>query len=270
MDTLETINPLVVIKGAGDLATGVAYRLFRSGFPIVMTELPLPTAIRLPVAFAAAIYDGTITVEGVTAVRTEPAVAAAVAGQGRIAVVVDPQGMAVQALRPWAVVDAVMAKRNTGTGPADAPVVVALGPGFTAGVDVRYVIETARGHYLGRVIEQGGALPDTGQPGEVGGRTAERLLRAPGDGVFRAVRAIGDSIAAGETVGRVAGLPVRAAIGGMLRGLIHDGLEVAAGRKIGDVDPRGLREYCFTISDKARAVGGGVLEALLAARTEPV
>jgi xanthine dehydrogenase accessory factor len=266
VDILDTANLLIVIKGAGDLATGVAHRLFRSGFPLVMTELPQPTAIRRPVAFAAAVYDGVITVEGVTAVRTELAAAAAVAGSGRIAVVVDPQGEAIKLLKPWAVVDAVMAKRNTGTGLTDAPVVVALGPGFAAGLDAHYVIETARGHYLGRVIEQGGALPDTGEPGEVGGRSGERLLRAPGDGVFRAARAIGDSVAPGETVGDVAGQPVRAVIAGVLRGLIHDGLTVSAGKKIGDIDPRNRREYCFIISDKARAVGGGVLEALLAGR----
>jgi len=265
---LDTANLLVVIKGAGDLATGVAHRLFRSGFRLVMTELPQPTAIRLTVAFAAAVYDGATTVEGVTAVRTELATAAAVAGSGRIAVVVDPLGEAVRELRPWAVVDAIMAKRNTGTSLADAPAVVALGPGFVAGVDARYVIETARGHYLGRVITQGKALPDTGKPGEGGGFSCERLLRAPGAGVFRAVRAIGDNVAAGEIVGDVAALPVRTAIAGVLRGLIRDGLTVDAGKKIGDVDPRGRREYCFSISDKARAVGGGVLEALLAARAE--
>ncbi len=267
MVILDTASQLVVIKGAGDLATGVAHRLFRSGFPLVMTELPQPTAIRRPVAFASAVFDGQVTVEGVTAVGTELEGAAAVAGSGRIAVVVDPLGEAVRLLRPWAVVDAVMAKRNTGTSMTDAPVVVAIGPGFTAGVDAHYVIETARGHYLGRVIAQGGALPDTGVPGEVGGRSGERLLRAPGDGVFRAAKAIGDSVATGEAVGDVAGLPVRTATAGVLRGLIHDGLAVVSGRKIGDVDPRGRREYCFTISDKARAVGGGVLEALLAART---
>jgi xanthine dehydrogenase accessory factor len=264
---MDRENRLVVIKGAGDLATGVAHRLFRSGFAVVMTELPQPTVIRRPVAFAAAVFTGRTTVEGVTAVRTEPAEAIAVAGRGLVAVVIDPQGAVVAALRPWAVVDAILAKRNTGTRLSDAPVVVGLGPGFAAGRDVGYVVETARGHYLGRVIEQGEALPDTGVPGVIGGYGSERVLRSPIDGTFRATRAIGDTVAAGEAVGHVDGLAVPAAIGGVLRGLIHDGLAVAAGQKIGDIDPRGRREYCFTISDKARAVGGGVLEALLAAST---
>ncbi len=267
MTSLDKENLLLVIKGAGDLATGVAHRLFRSGFAVVMTELPQPTVIRRPVAFAAAVFDGRTTVEGVTAVRTELEDAAAVTGQGLVAVVVDPRGEAVRAIKPWAVIDAILAKRNTGTSMSDAPVVVGLGPGFAAGRDVGYVVETARGHYLGRVIEQGEALPDTGVPGLIGGYGSERLLRSPAGGAFRAARAIGDTVAAGEAVGHVAGLPVTAAIGGILRGLIHDGLAVAAGQKIGDIDPRGRSEYCFTISDKARAVGGGVLEALLAART---
>lgn len=267
MTALDTENRLVVIKGAGDLATGVAHRLFRSGFAVVMTELPQPTVIRRPVAFASAVFTGRATVEGVTALRTEPAQAAAVVGRGLVAVVVDPGGAVVEALEPWAVVDAIIAKRNTGTRLSDAPVVVGLGPGFVAGRDVGYVVETARGHYLGRVIEQGEALPDTGVPGTIGGYGSERVLRSPADGTFRAARAIGDTVAVGEAVGHVAGQPVPVTIGGVLRGLIHDGLAVAAGQKIGDVDPRGRHEYCFTISDKARSVGGGVLEALLAART---
>jgi xanthine dehydrogenase accessory factor len=263
---LDRETRLVVIKGAGDLASGVAHRLFRSGFAVIMTELPEPTVIRRPVAYAAAVFDGRTTVEGVAAVLTEPAAAAAVAARGLIAVVVDPAAAVVGLHRPWAVVDAIVAKRNTGTTLRDAPVVVALGPGFAAGRDVRYVVETARGHYLGRVIETGEALPDTGVPGIIGGYGAERLLRSPAAGVFAAARAIGDRLAPGEIVGHVAGQPVSARVGGVLRGLIHDGLTVAAGRKIGDIDPRGEREYCFTISDKARAIGGGVLEALLAAR----
>lgn len=266
MTDLDREKRLIVIKGAGDLASGVAHRLFRSGFAVIMTELPEPTVIRRPVSFAAAVFDGNATVEGVAAVLTEPEDAAAVAARGLIAVVVDPAAAVVGFHKPWAVVDAIVAKRNTGTALRDAPVVVALGPGFAAGRDVHYVVETARGHYLGRVIETGEALPDTGVPGVIGGYGAERLLRSPAAGVFIATRSIGDSVACGEIVGHVAGRPVSACVGGVLRGLIHDGLTVAAGRKIGDIDPRGEREYCFTISDKARAVGGGVLEALLAAR----
>lgn len=257
---------LVLIRGAGDLATGIAHRLFRSGFAVVMTELPQPTAIRRTVSFAEAVFAGRTVVEGVAAVKAELGKAADLALKGVVPVAVDPWGAAVGLLRPWAVVDAVMAKRNVGTRLGDAPVVVGVGPGFTAGRDVHFVVETARGHYLGRVIEEGEALADTGIPGEIGGVADERLVRAPASGTFRAARAIGNLVTAGETVGFIGAVPVTATIAGVLRGLIHDGLTVPAGMKIGDIDPRCRPEYCFTISDKARAVGGGVLEALLAAQ----
>ena len=254
---------LIVMKGAGDIATGIAHRLFRSGFSIIMTELPEPTVIRRTVAFAEAVFLKEVTVEGITAVRTEPADALKVADRGKIAVVVDETASFLAKWKPWGVVDAILAKRNLGTALSDAPVVIGVGPGFTAGVDVHAVVETKRGHYLGRVITQGAAFPDTGVPGDIGGYTQERLLRAPCAGVFQGIAQIADQVKAGQTVAKVNGEPVVAAISGVLRGLLRDGLTVKEGLKIGDIDPRCVPEHCFTISDKARAVGGGVLEALM-------
>jgi xanthine dehydrogenase accessory factor len=188
--------------------------------------------------------------------------------QGLLPVLVDPAGEALRTLRPTALVEATISKRNSGITLADAPIVIALGPGYEAGHDVHAVIETNRGHNLGRVYLRGSAEPNTGVPGTIGGYAGERLLRAPGIGMLYGVRAIGDTVQAGETVALVRQtqgdeLSVIAAIGGILRGLVRDGLPVTAGMKIGDVDPRAVREHCFTISDKARSIGGGVLEALL-------
>ena len=254
---------LVLIKGAGDLASGVAHRLHRCGFGPVLTELPRPLVVRRTVAFASAVDEGEITVEGVRAGRADgPEEALWLRAAGIIPVVVDPAGEMAQALRPTVLVDAIMAKRNTGIRITDAPVVIALGPGFYAGRDAHAVVETKRGHYLGRVIWEGTALPNTGEPGPVDGYTFQRVLRAPAAGIFTGCRKIGEMVAAGETVGLVGEQPVRAEISGVLRGLIADGRLVEKGLKIGDIDPRGEADYCFTISEKARAVAGGVLEAM--------
>ena len=257
------MNRLIVIKGAGDIATGIAHRLYRSGFRVVTTELFQPTVIRRTVAFAEAIYTGNVMVEEITAVKTSIERPLQVVEEGKIPVVVDPAAAVIKQLQPWAVVDAILAKRNTGTQMTDAPVVVGVGPGFIAGVDVHAVVESMRGHYLGRVIHSGQALHDTGVPGDIGGYTKERILRAPCAGMFQAERQIGAVVSVGETVARVNDQPVVAAISGVLRGLLHEGLIVDAGMKIGDIDPRCQPEHCFTISDKARSIGGGVLEALL-------
>jgi xanthine dehydrogenase accessory factor len=257
-------NILVVVKGGGDLATGVAHRLHRVGMKVVVTELAQPTVIRRAVAFASAVFEGEVTVEEVTARRVEDAAQAlALLPEGIVPVLVDPGASIVRELKPTVVVDAIIAKRNTGTQITDAPVVVALGPGFTAGIDAHAVIETNRGHDLGRVILEGQAAPDTGIPGPVMGYASERVVRAPAPGVFRGVKAIGDRVEAGEVVARAGDQPVLAPIPGVLRGLLADGLVVKEGMKVGDVDPRGVREHCFTISDKARALGGSVLEAIL-------
>jgi xanthine dehydrogenase accessory factor len=255
---------LVVLRGGGDLGSGVAHRLHRAGYGVAILETEQPTVIRRRVAFASAVYDGDIMVEGVKALRT-PDVATArwASSQDMIAVLVDPYGRALAGLTPPAVIDARMAKRNLGTRRNDAPVVIGLGPGFVAGAEVHAVIETQRGHDLGRVIYAGSAQPDTGVPGRVGGEDAKRLLRAPATGEFRSVRQIGMLVKTGDVIGYVGDAPVLTYLDGVLRGIIHDGVTVPSGLKIGDIDPRGVVEHCFTISDKARAIGGGVLEALL-------
>lgn len=258
---------LVCIRGGGDLASGVAYRLVHAGFPVVMLELPEPLVIRRTIAFAEAVYAGEVTIEDLTGRRVgDPDAARVEAHAGRVPVLVDPVGASIGPLAPAVVVDARILKANPGDlAPNMAPLVVALGPGYTAGIDCHAVIETIRGHRLGRVLWSGTAEPNTGIPGQVGGRTADRVLRAPATGALRGRVSIGDQVTAGQTVATVGGAPVLSPFDGVLRGLLHDGLVVAAGLKIGDVDPRGARENCFTISDKALAVSGGVLEAILSA-----
>ena len=258
---------LVCVRGGGDLATGVAYRLFRAGFPVVILELPQPLVIRRAVSFAQAVYAGEIQVEGVDA-RLSAGVAEAIAltKSGTIAVMVDSAGYAIPRLNPTVLVDARMLKASGGdTSPDQALLVVALGPGYTVGRDCHAVIETSRGHDLGRVLWQGRAAPDTGIPGSVKGRSGDRVLRAPTAGAVQSVVQIGDSVSSGQLIATVGGEPLRAPFAGVLRGLLHDGVPVPAGKKIGDVDPRGVRRHCFTISDKALAVGGGVVEAILSA-----
>lgn len=261
---------LVLVKGGGDLATGVAHRLHRAGFPVVITEIENPTMVRRTVSFAECLYADDWKVEGVISARADgetpaekAASAQAILDAGSVPVMVDPRAEVVAHLRPAVVVDAILAKRNLGTRIDDAEVVVGLGPGFTAGVDCHAVIETSRGHDLGRVILEGAAKPNTGVPGPIGGYTTERLLRSPQAGVFTSIAKIGDAVRAGEAVARVDGAEVTSAIDGVLRGLLRDGIEVSAGFKVGDVDPRAEPAHCHTISDKSRAIGGGALEAIM-------
>lgn len=257
---------LIIVRGGGDLASGVIYRLWKAGFPVVVTELPQPLVIRRPVAFASAVFDGMVTVEDVTACRVEHAEdARGVLESGSVPVLVDPDGACVRMLQPGVVIDARLSKRVLDTRIDLASLVVALGPGFEAGRDCHAVVETKRGHTLGRVIWQGMAVPDSGQPGEVLGHSSERVLRAPAAGYVQGHAAIGDMLAAGALVAEVSGQSITAPFGGVLRGLIHPSVQVVAGMKIGDMDPRGDRSYCFTLSDKALAVGGGVVEAVLSA-----
>lgn len=252
---------LALIRGAGDLATGIALRLWRSGIRVVLTDLERPTAIRRTVAFSEAIVYGETAVEDVTAhLAANADEARALLAQGIVPVLADPGCACREALAPDALVDAILAKRNLGTRITDAPVVVGIGPGFTAGEDCHAVIETMRGHTLGRVIYSGSAIPNTNVPGLIGGFAGERVLRAPADGAFRSVRRIGDLVKAGDIAGYVSGEPMVCTIDGVLRGLIADGIPVRKGMKSGDVDPRGNVENCYTVSDKATAVGGGVLE----------
>ena len=260
---------MIIIRGAGDISTGTIHRLFRAGFPVLALETDRPSAIRRQVAFSEAVYDGTMTVEGVTAVRiTDAAQADGVLGQGRVPLLVDPAGMSIRQLKPDAVVDAILAKKNLGTTMGMAELTIALGPGFEAGKDVQYVIETMRGHNLGRIISSGCAAPNTGVPGIIAGFGAERVIHSPAEGVFRPCREIADEVQAGETVGTVlAGdeeIPVRTRISGILRGIIRDGYPVTKGFKLADVDPRlEEKKNCFTISDKARCIAGSVLELVV-------
>ncbi|HLV97870.1 MAG TPA: selenium-dependent molybdenum cofactor biosynthesis protein YqeB [Ktedonobacterales bacterium] len=255
---------LVGVKGAGDLASGTIHRLHRAGFTVVATELPQPLALRRTVAFAEAIYSDTIEIEELTGVcvKTLDETRAALAKR-QVPVLVDPEGDLLRALGPTAIIDATLAKHPTGVRLSDARVVLALGPGFEAGVDAHAVIETNRGHNLGRVYLSGCAEADTGVPGDIAGFTSERLLRAPTDGPLMAQHAIADLVQAGEIIATVGETPMVAQISGVLRGLVHDGLVVRQNMKVGDIDPRARREHCFSISDKSRAIAGGVLEALL-------
>ncbi len=302
---------LILIKGAGDLATGTAVRLYRAGFSVVMTDIAQPTAVRRTVAFSQCMYDGHVTVEGITARRAaDRAEAETILAAGEIPVLADPEAHIRNELPFTVVVDAILAKRNLGTTLTDAPIVLALGPGFTAGVDCHGVVETKRGHDLGRLILEGTAIPNTGVPGDVGGYTKERIIRAPADGPFepvaqigqqvalgdvvarvngpntgvpgdvggytkeRIIRApadgpfepvaqIGQQVALGDVVARVNGIPVTAQLTGIVRGMLPAGIPVTAGMKSGDIDPRCEVRHCFTVSDKARAIGGGVLEGIL-------
>ena len=254
---------LILIRGAGDIASGIAIRLYRSGFDVIMTDTARPTAIRRTVSFSGAIVAGSQTVEDVTArLANTPEDALNITKQGDIAVLADEKCDCLRTLSPNALVDAILAKRNLGTRIDMAPAVIGVGPGFTAGEDCHAVVETMRGHTLGRVYS-GSALPNTAVPGLIGGYAGERVLRAPADGVFRQKLDIGSMVRAGDVAGYVCGKPMLCTIGGVLRGILADGTPVFCGMKAGDVDPRGEVENCYTVSDKALAVGGGALEAVL-------
>ena len=255
---------MVIIKGAGDIASGIALRLFHCGYKIIMTDLPNPTSIRRTVCFSQSIIDKKITVEDVTAEYAEnPKKALDIVEKGNIAVLADEKCEILKSIKPDVLVDAVLAKKNTGTSITDAPAVIGVGPGFTAGKDCHFVVETKRGHTLGRVIDNGSAIPNTGIPGNIEGFTWERLIQAPKDGIFTQKAKIGDIVKKGNIVGYVDDEPVFALIDGVLRGILPTGTRVYKGMKSGDVDPRGNIENCYTVSDKALSIAGGVLEAIL-------
>lgn len=262
---------IIAIKGAGEMASATAWRLYMAGFrAIFMMENAAPLAVRREVAFCEALYDGSKTVEGVEAVRASGvAHFQAIWEAGKIAVTVDPQWDTLHTIRPDVLVDSILAKKNLGTCKEDAGLVIGLGPGFTAGEDVHFVIETNRGHRMGRILTSGCAAPDTGIPGPIEGITLGRLLRAPATGEFRSSRRIGELVGKGEVVGVVGESQAACLIAGVLRGLIRPGTWVRQGQKIGDIDPRGEVNYCFTISDKARAIAGAVLEAVLRVYNRP-
>lgn len=255
---------LVLIKGAGDLATGVAHRLRKCGFDIVMTEIEKPTTVRRTVAFSQAVFDKTTEVEGIRgSLAKNIDDIKEIIKNGEVAVIVDENAEIVKELKPDVVVDAIIAKKNLGTNINDAPIVIALGPGFTASVDCNCVVETKRGHYLGKAIYEGSAIPDTGVPGDIGGYTTERIIRATDDGSIVPIVHIGDYVEKGQTVAYVNDKKVLAEINGIVRGMLQEDIKVFKGMKSGDIDPRCEKEHCFTISDKARSIGGGVLEGIL-------
>ncbi|MDY6826752.1 MAG: selenium-dependent molybdenum cofactor biosynthesis protein YqeB [Bacillota bacterium] len=258
------IPRLIIIKGAGDLATGVAHRLCQAGFDPVMLELPEPLVVRRSVSFASAVYEKSVVVENIEAKLCSGVEEAKdLLAQKIVPVIIDPDAETVNILKPKILIDGIMAKKNTGTSRENAELVIGLGPGFTAGNDVDAVIETMRGHNLGKVIYEGSAIEDTKVPGEVAGYSRERLLRAPANGVFKPLKKIGDLVKTGDTVATVEETPLQAEIDGLVRGMLYPNLAVKRGMKVGDIDPRAEAVDCYTISDKARAIGGGVLEAIL-------
>lgn len=260
---------LVLVRGGGDLASGTIHKLYTSGFPVLVLETEKPSAIRRNVAFSEAVYQGRHTIEGVTCyLAKDLKEAKEFLQKGRLTMLVDPSCSCLEEMKPQVVVDAILAKKNLGTRRSMAPVTIGLGPGFSAGEDVDAVIETMRGHTLGKVIYDGAALPNTGIPGKIAGFDKERVIYSPAEGVLYNVCKITDTVKKGDVIavietadGRV---PVKASIDGLLRGLIRDGFPVTEGFKIADIDPRiGEYQNCFTVSDKARCIAGGVLEAIL-------
>lgn len=260
-----TSDMLIIVRGGGDIATGAIQKLHRAGFPVLVLEIAQPTAIRRCVALSEAVYEGEWTVEDITAVRAADLdQAISILDSGKVPLLVDPQCAVLDQVQPLALVDAILAKRNLGTSRQMAGITVALGPGFIAGEDVDIVVETMRGHNLGRLIFSGSALPNTGTPGLIEGAGRERVIHAPADGVIHSLKVIGDLVEKGSTIAWIGDVPVLASLDGILRGLIRDGFPVTQGLKIADIDPReSERANCFTISDKARCIGGGVLEAVM-------
>ena len=299
-------NLLIICRGAGDLATGIIHRLHRAGHRVIALETDYPAAIRRQVSFCEAVYDGSAAVEGVTA-RLVPALAdaetdtetysgindtpaahivsekwdssaiEAVLEAGEVPLLIDPKGESIALLKPDVVVDAIIAKKNLGTTINMAPLVIGVGPGFTAGQDVHLVIESMRGHNLARIITDGMAQPNTGVPGNIAGFTSERVIHAPAAGYIHDVRKIGDIVQKGNEIARIYPdkesydnalseyVPVNATITGIIRGLIREGYYFREGFKIADIDPRESElTNCFTISDKARSIAGSVLEAVSA------
>lgn len=255
---------LVIVRGAGDIASGTIHRLIRSGYRVLALEMEKPTVIRRTVSYASAVYEGSIEIDGIKGeLAGNYSEAKSIMDEKKAAVLIDPAGESINHLRPNILVDAVLAKKNIGTSIDMAPIVIALGPGFTAGTDAHAVIETNRGHYLGSVIHSGNAQENTGIPGNIAGESERRVLRAPTPGVFSSEHSIGDHIEAGETLAWVDKKAVITEISGTIRGLLADNLHVTEGFKVGDVDPRNNFNHCFSISDKARSVAGGVLEAIL-------
>nr|WP_302595450.1 selenium-dependent molybdenum cofactor biosynthesis protein YqeB [uncultured Cellulosilyticum sp.] len=258
-------DEIIIVRGGGDLATGVIHKLVRSGFKVIVLETKLPTAIRRSVSFCEAVYNGQAEVEGICCVKVNHYEEALdVLKKGHVPLLIDAEGSCIAEIKPIAVIDAIIAKKNIGTHREMAPITIGLGPGFEAGVDVDYVIETSRGHNLGRIIEKGMAKPNTGIPGLINGYGKERVIHAPVSGKFHGVKGISDLTKEGEIIAYVGNQPICATLTGVIRGMIREGYQVEEGLKIIDIDPReNEKNNCFTISDKARCIAGGVMEAVL-------
>ncbi len=261
----KKLNELVIlVKGGGEMATGVSHRLASCHFRVCMTEVSDPQAVRREVAYSEAIFNQEKEVEGITAKRVGLANhISEVWKEGKIPILIDPEAKVKDSLKPDVLIDATLAKKNLGTKITDAPLVIGLGPGFHAGEDAHLVIETNRGHDLGRIISKGEAEPNTSIPGSIAGYTEKRVIRAPKGGKFKTLKKISDGVRANEKVGMIGNVEVRTRIAGVIRGLLRDGTEVWKGMKLGDIDPRGIKTHCYTISDKARTISGGVLQAIL-------
>jgi xanthine dehydrogenase accessory factor len=254
-----------VVRGGGDVASGVVQKLHRSGFRVIILEIKQPTSIRRTVCFSEAVYAGKMVLEDISCILAENEDEIYNAWHmDQVPIVIDPEGDYINKLKPDIVVDSIIAKKNTGMSMNHAPITIAVGPGFTAGKDVDAVIESNRGHNLGRIIFEGEAAPNTMTPGNIDGFTWERAIYSPCKGTLRTSHKIGDLVKKGETVATVDGEEVKTKIDGILRGILRDNTYVTESFKVGDVDPRVDEiENCFTISDKARAIGGGVLEAVM-------
>lgn len=258
------MNDLIVIRGGGDIATGIAHRLFKVGFKVAILEIEKPLSIRRKVSFSESIYEGEVVVEGVKAVHAKDIEDAKLEiDKGNIPVLIDGLGESIKELGPMVLVDSILAKKNLGTSKNLAPITIGVGPEFVAGVDVDLVIESMRGHSLGNIIEVGQALANTGVPGSVMGYVEERVVRATSEGVILNLVEIGDYIEKGTEICKIGDDHIYANISGIIRGLIRNGIHVREGLKIGDIDPRGVKEYAFTISDKARAIAGSVLGGII-------
>ncbi|SHJ55369.1 selenium-dependent molybdenum cofactor biosynthesis protein YqeB [Paramaledivibacter caminithermalis] len=256
-------NTIVAVRGGGDIASGIIHRLFNAGLKVMVLEIEKPTVIRRKVSFAEVIYEKEINVEGITAslaVNYDDAIK--IIEKNQVPVLVDPNGEIINKHNFTVVVDAILAKKNLGTKKNMAPLVIGVGPGFVAGEDVHVVIESNRGHHLGKIILKGMAEENTGKPGEIQGFSEERVIRANSNGIIKVMKDIGAIVDSNETVAVIGKAQIKTKIKGVVRGMIHDGFYVIKGMKIGDVDPRGIINHCYTISDKARAIGGGVLEAI--------
>lgn len=257
---------IAIVRGGGDLATGVIYRLWSTGHKVLSLEIETPMVVRRTVSAATAVFEGSCMIEDMYVKKINNL--DEFFENKAVSILVDPNGDSIDKLSPDIVVDCIMAKFNVGTNIDMANLVIGIGPGFTALEDVHYVVETKRGHTLGRLLSKGTAIPNTGIPGMEMGYTTERLLRSPADGFLNCMHRIGDHVEAGDLIGTVSGFPVTAQIKGVLRGLIHPSVHLTKGLKIGDIDPRDIHDHCFTITDKALAIGGAVLEAVLKKQQE--